>query len=319
MTKPTMGDVHIDQYATNVSVAYRNTAYIADSVLPLIPVTKKSGKIAKYTKADWFRDEVKLRAPGAPPAEVDYGLDTAGEYDCLPYAMAKRVPWEVRENADPPLRPDTEAVEYITDKLLLAREIRVAAALFNGTTFASYTATAAALSGGGGVAWSTYATSSPVKDIEVMKDLVRAQIGRWPNTLIMGATVWKQLRWHPDLLDLIKYTQKGVVTEDLLGSVTGLNVKIGSSIYSNTAEGVDFSSSDIWGNYVLVAYVAPSPSLLSPSLGYCFAWTPMGGMSRAVERYELADGSKATKYVVEEHVDELILAADAGYLLTSVV
>jgi hypothetical protein len=320
VTRPTMNDVHIDVYASNISIAYRNTAYIADSVLPLITVAKQSGKYAKYTKSDWFRNEAKVRAPGALPAEGDYSLATPGEYSCIEYSYGKRVPYEVRANADNPLRPDNEAIEYATDKILLAREIRVAAALFNATTFASYTATAAALTGGGQVAWSTYATSDPIKDVGVMVDNVRQQIGRDPNTIIMGSTVWKSLKNHPDLLDRIKYVQKGVMTTDLFGSLVDLpKVFVGKAIYSNTAENVTFSSSDIWGNYVLVAYITDGPSLLSPSLGYTLTWSGAGGISRPVERYELAEGQKATKYVVSESSDEVICAEDAGYLLTSVV
>ncbi len=319
MTTPTPLDVHVNVYATNISVAYRNSTYIADQILPLVPVTKKSGLYAKYTKADWFRNATKLRAPGALPAEVDYTLATAGEYSCLPYAIAKRVPWETRENADPPLRPDNEAVEFITDQILLAREIRIASLLFSGTTFSGYTAGVTALTGGGQVAWDTHATSTPIVDIEQMKENVRTQIGRRPNTLILGAAVWKALKWHPDLLDLIKYTQKGVVTEDLLASLVGMRVLVGDPIYSDTAEGVAFSSSDIWGKYALAAYISPTPSLMSPSLGYTLAWTGMGGLTRSVERYELTEGQKATKYVVEEHSDEIVAAADAGYLLSAVV
>ena len=282
-------------------------------------MTKKSDSIAKYRKSDWFRNEARVRAPGGRPPEGDYALDTAVSYDCLPYSYAKRVPYEVRENADNPLRPDNEAIEFVTDKILLAREKRVADALFNATTFASYTATAAGLSGGGAVAWSTYATSEPIKDINIMRHNVRQQIGRFANTIVIGGTVWEQLENHPDFMDRVKYTQLGILTTDLFGRITNLpRVFIGTAIYSNTAEDITFSSSDIWGNFVLVCYVAPTPSLLNPSLGYTLRWTNMGN-GRSVERYELDEGRKSTLYVCEEHTDEIISAEDAGYLLTSVV
>lgn len=315
MAKPTVADVHTDALLSQVSVAYRNTNYIADQILPVISVNKKSDTIAKYTKADWFRDEARQRAPGAYPPEGDYGLDSAASYECINYSYAKVVADEVRENADAPIRPEIEAVEFATDKIMLSMERRVAAALFNATTFASYTATAAALTGGGGVAWSTYGTSTPLTDIDAMADLIRAQIARRPNTLVMGQTVWKTLRWHPDLLDSIKYTQTGVMTTDVLGRLVDIpRIFVGGSIYSATAEGASFSSSDIWGNYVLLCYVPDRPSLMSPGLGYIVRWG-----NREAQRYVLGEGRKATKFVVEEFTDEVILAADAGYLLTSVV
>jgi hypothetical protein len=289
--------------------------YIADQILPRIKVNKKSDTIAKYTKADWFRDEAKVRAPGTKPQRIDYGLDTAATYSCINYALAKAVPYEVRDNADDPFRPDIEAVEFITDKILLAHERRVAAQLFDASTnFSSYTATAAALSGGGDAAWSTYATSTPLKDIEVMCDLVRAQIGRRPNTLVMGATVWKQLKWHPDLTDVLK-AERAIMTPEIFASVVEIpRIFIGNAVYSATGEGASFSSSDIWGNYVLACWVPPVPSLMVPALGYTFQWG-----ERVVKSEELAEGQNATLHMIEEFTDELILAADAGYLLSSVV
>lgn len=316
MTRPTREDVHIDSYMSNISIAYRNDSYIADKILPRIKVEHKSDKYAKYTKAAWFRNEAQVRAPGNKPPEADYALDTAGTYDCLPWSMAKRVPYEVRDNADDPIRPEQEAVEWCTDKIMLAAEIRAAAQLFDAATnFVSYTATAAALTGGGQVAWSTFATSTPRKDIEQMRDNVRSQIGRYPNTMVMGAAVWKALKQHPDYQDAIKYTQLGILTESLFSSISEIpRIFIGTGIYSNTAEDVTFSSTNIWGTSVLVGWVPERPSLLVPALGYTLVWK-----ERLVERTELADLAKATLFNVEEHVDEIVTAADAGYLLTSVV
>jgi len=56
---------------------------------------------------------------------VDYTLSTAS-YICLPYALAKAVTDEERKNADVPLQPDVAATEFVTNALLLGREIRVA-------------------------------------------------------------------------------------------------------------------------------------------------------------------------------------------------
>jgi len=44
MANPTVHDVHIDGPLANISIAYRNSGYIADQVFPNVPVTKKSDK-----------------------------------------------------------------------------------------------------------------------------------------------------------------------------------------------------------------------------------------------------------------------------------
>ena len=46
---PAISQIHIDQALTNVSVMYRNQSYVADQVLPSLPVAKRSNKyFVKY-------------------------------------------------------------------------------------------------------------------------------------------------------------------------------------------------------------------------------------------------------------------------------
>ena len=60
---PDMSMVHVDQALTEVSVAYRNTQYVADSVFPVVPVSKQSNKYFIYSK-DNFRTLDDARRPG---------------------------------------------------------------------------------------------------------------------------------------------------------------------------------------------------------------------------------------------------------------
>lgn len=48
MATPVRSDVHIDTLATSISVGYRNSNYIADQILPIVPVAKQTGKYAKF-------------------------------------------------------------------------------------------------------------------------------------------------------------------------------------------------------------------------------------------------------------------------------
>ena len=70
MSKPTYQQVHTDTALTNISIAYRNTEFIATQLFPMVPVNKISGKYYIYTKADWLRREADVRAPGRsrPPS-----------------------------------------------------------------------------------------------------------------------------------------------------------------------------------------------------------------------------------------------------------
>ena len=63
MPKPTARDVHIDRAATNISIAYRNNAYIAEEVFPIVPSDKQSDLYFVFDKGSWFRNRSGPRAP----------------------------------------------------------------------------------------------------------------------------------------------------------------------------------------------------------------------------------------------------------------
>jgi len=136
MATPTTQQVHIDNALTNISIAYRNASYIADQIFPPVPVNNISNKYFVFARADWYRDEAAVRAPGTKAQEVDYNISTSA-YTCIEYAVAKKVPDEVVMNADSPLRPLIEATEFVTDKLWLRKEKAVADLVFGSGTWAA--------------------------------------------------------------------------------------------------------------------------------------------------------------------------------------
>jgi hypothetical protein len=281
---PTRAEIHIAVAATNISVLYRNQKYIADQILPVVKVAKPTGTFFKFEKSSWFRDEAGVRLPGTLAPEGEWRMDTAGSYSCVPYSFAHKLPDEIREIADDPLKPERTAVEFATDKILLAREVRVATKLFNSTTFAGYTAACESLSGGAQVHWDTLETSDPIRDVEAMRTIIRKAIGFTPNVMVVGMDVDVALQQHPEFIERIKYTQTGVVTNALIAQMFKLDkYLVGDAMYTTVAEGATASYSVIWGKSVLLAYVTPSPALESPSLGYIIEWK-----SRTAKRYSVS-------------------------------
>lgn len=307
--QPTRHQVHIDTAMTNISIAYRNEVYIAEQIFPNVPVKHQSDKYFVFDKASWFRDEAGPRPPGGRAPRVEYALTTGGPYACIEYAAAKGIPDEIVDNADNPLNPDREGTEFVTDKLLMRKEKDISDLVFTGANWTN-TGTPA-----GGV-WSGD-TSDPINDItgsSGIRETVRKAIGRYPNTMVMGATVWAALQRHPDFLDRVKYTQLGIVTEDLAAKLFQVNkLLIGTAIINNAQEGAADDFADIWGASVFLGWTSPSPSLMSPSAGYVFTWKP-----RQVNRYR---EEQEHQDIVEalENWDAAVTSKDSGYLLTSVV
>jgi hypothetical protein len=66
----------------------------------------------------------------------------------------------------------------------------------------------------------------------------REETGFAPNILVIGPHVLQALRNHPEILDRIKYTERGIVTEDLIASLLGVEKILVS--YATQANGATF-------------------------------------------------------------------------------
>lgn len=309
---PSTLDVHVDQALSNISIAYRNENYIADQVFPIVPVKKQSDLYFVFEKSGWFRDEAGPRGVGARAPRVDYFIKRGGPYAAVEYAAAKGVPDEVVDNADNPLAPQREATDFVTEKLLLRLEVDVAGKVF---TAANWTNSGAPNSGAN--SWGND-TSDPINDVVGpgnVRETLRQAIGRYPNTLVLGAKVFAALKRHPDLLDRVRYTSPtyGIDTGFLQKVFEVEKILIGTAIYDTAKEGAASTLTDVWGNSAWFGYVPPNPGLMTPAAGYVFAWR-----QRQVNRYR----------ELEEHQDMIeclmswatqITSPDSGFLLTSVV
>lgn len=305
MARPTARDVHTDTALTAISIAYRNPDYIAGQVLPTVTVKKISDKYYVFDKGAWFRVEDRAyRAPGTRAARMDYTIST-GSYVAIEYAFAKGIPDEVRENADEPLRPETEAAEFVTDNLLRAWEKRTADLVAGSANWANAASPT--------TQWDDD-TSDPIGDVDAARKTVIQATGVLPNCLVMGYEVWEDLKGHPDLLDRIKYVQKGVLTTDLAASLFEVDhLLVGRAVYDQAAEGQSASMAFIWGKTATLLYVPANPGLMIPAAGYTFQFKPRQ-VSRFREDQERQD-------IIEAHhcVDECITGSDAGYCIPSAV
>jgi len=295
-----------------VSVAFRNPAYIAPDLAPLIPSAVDAGKFAVYNQADWFRNEAGKRAAGTRAKRGDFGI-TFGSFLCEEVAFAREIPDEIRRNAMDPIRPDQDATEYATDKVLLAKEVRVAAKVLATASWASGNSVTLA----GTNQWNDYANSDPIADIELAVDTVHGKTGLRPNTVAFSFAVWQKVKHHPDIVDRIKYSQRGIVTVELLQELFEIpRIMVARALLTASNEGIAAGSevyTYVWGKDTLVAYVAPNPGLQQPSAMYQFSSGP-----RSVRRWrEEAEHQD----VVEgyELVDEKIVSSLCGYVVKAAI
>lgn len=315
--QPAGRDLHVDTPLTNVSIGYKNANYISDEICPIVLVKKQSGIVPKYDQSHWFRNEAKLRAPGTRSQGGGFSVDITSKYFCDTFSTRKEI-WDGdRDNVDQPFDMDRDATNFVTDKCQMTRELKCATDFFTTGVWGVDNVGATDF-----VKWSDYGGSSPIIDLDGGKDSVDGKIAQEPNTIVFGKQVWNKLKWHPDLIDLIKYTQKAQVSTELFGSLLEfMKVLVGRAIYTASPEGTAEGSvtySRIWGKHALALFVPDRPSLMTPAAMYTFVWERVAGAIQYIK--SMRDEERETDIIeANTNFDQKQTAANAGIFWSNAV
>ena len=322
---PDRAKTHIDRALTNVSVAYiqEENAFIADKVFPLIPVTRQSDLYFIYDKETFFLDEAAERGNGEESIGGDYNVEKSEPYFCRVYAYHKDLTDRDRLNMDNPLQADKDATIFVTQKLLLKRERDfVDKFLKEGVWGTDITGVESTPNATQCIKWNK-PLSNIIADIRKYKRTMLENTGYEPNTLVLSRGAYDALCDHEEILDRIKYTQKGQVTKDLIASMLEIpNVYVSNAVYK-TEKGVGGEMKFVSKNNALLCYVTDRPSLQTPSAGYIFAWTGLEGSgayaNRMVRIPTPLKGIGAERIEGEMAYDQRLIARDMGIFFKDIV
>lgn len=276
---PTMQNAHIDRALTNMSVAYMQdaSAFIADKVFPIVRVKRQSDVYYVYNKGDFMRDEAKVRGAATESAGGDYDVEAAEPYYCRKHAFHKDVTPEERANYDEPLDADQDATDFVSQKMLIRREMEWASKFFKEGIWGREIAGAETAGENATIFWNL-PTSNPIGDVTGAGVQMASETSYKPNTLVLSPYAFNALKNHEDILDRIKYTQKGIVTADLLATLFEVErVLVAWSVVNTSRKGEADNVGFIMGKHALLCYSAPAPALKKPSAGYIFAWSGLEG------------------------------------------
>jgi len=321
---PSSSQTHVNSMLTNISVAYiqDQSDFIADKVFPIVPVEKQSDRYFVYNKDDWFRDEAQLRAPGTESAGGGYDIDNTPSYYCNKYAWHQDVSDDDRENNDDPLKPDEDATAFCTQKLLIKRETLWQSKYFKTGIWGSDYTGGSTKSGTQLYYWSDTANGTPIINIRNAKTDVKESTGYDPNTLVLGRDVFDVLCDHPVVLERIKYSQKAVVTTDLLASLFDIpRVLVANAVVNTAYKGATASNSFVFGKGALLCYSAPKPGLRVPSAGYTFAWNGLlgaGAYGNRVKNFRM-ENLESDRIEAEMAFDQKVVGSDLGCFFSGIV
>lgn len=300
------------------NTAMDRLGFIGLRVLPVFETAKQAGVFGKIPIEQLLANRDTERAPGSGYSRGQFKF-TSDSYSCEEHGAEE--PVDDRESRMYADYFDAELVstERARDVVLRNHERRVAAAVFNATTFTSQTTSITN-------EWDDADNATPIDDVETAVRAIWERCGLWPNSLIINRIVFRNLRKCDQIVDRIASSGAGMptraadVTAAQLASVFDLeNIIVAGSAYNSATEGQDVSISSIWSNeYAMVAKIVTSNDIREPGLGRTFHWgedgSAIGGM---VESYR--DERVRSDIIRCRHdVDEKTLVTEAAQLLDNV-
>jgi len=252
-----------DPVLSAIALGYVDPEFVGEALFPIVPVGKEAGKYLKFGK-EAFRLHNAIRAIRTASARIDLGVDY-DDFHCEEYSLTAAIDDRERDEAAENLNPEIEATQACMKGIMRAREKRYAdLARTSGNYAAGHYATLT-----GDDQWSND-NSNPIVEIKTQRNLVASKIGVMPNTLLLGLDAYSALQDHPAVIERIKYSERGVVTGDLLQSLMDIpRIVVGMSMYASGTPGSETFTS-IWGKDAVLAYVPGQPARRMPSYGYTF-------------------------------------------------
>jgi hypothetical protein len=315
---PTGQAIHPSIPLANVAIQAfaASDQYIATQVAPEVTVDFETGNYYIFDPAQWLLVPNALRARKTRPARIEFRVSTDA-YAVKGYALAGEIAKEDLSNADRAIRLRENTTLLVTEALLRGLEDRVGSALTSGTNLGSYVVLS------GTAKWSDYVNSDPLENIRIGRKFVEDRTGLSPNVAILDKDTFSVLQRHPDLLDLYKYTQGGLLPQDAIANALQVDkVLIGRARKNVAKEGQPASLTNIWGNVCLLAYIDPRVvSLEAKAPILRFVWRPEGFPAPLqVLTYDDPDPGVGIEVVqVQYWSDEKIVAKDLIYGILSTI
>lgn len=308
--------IHIDQALSNLLVTIGNRDFIADGVVPVVNVPRDTDKFWKWDADTYFeeQEDAKVGVEGLP-GRIRLKT-TTDSFATTDYALMDLVTAKELQNADSGLALEASVARAVMNRLLIARERRVATMVFNAS---NYTGVTSALAG------ATQWDNSSSDPVQAILDALETPVLR-PNVMVMGAQVWLKLQTHAKLTSMIygrASTSEGATpmrpTLAMLAAAFELDaVYVGRAKYNTNREGATAASSYIWGKSAAFLRVEPNPS---PRETGTFAYTfrslaPVA--ERIEERLRGRSGGTWIKVAMSD-AEKIVAGTAAGYLYTTAV
>lgn len=325
--------LYISQPLTTISTAYAQAGnWVAPQVFPVVNVARQGDLYWKYPQGDWKRTIASLRAPATESVGGGWNM-TTDSYFANVYAVHKDVDDQTATNAaGGSFNLYADAANWVTEQLFLKRDKQwmstyMKTSLWTGSTGIGGGSngadiTAGTATGSNQVIYWNRSGATPIEDIQTQVLGMAERTGYRPNTLVIGPAVYNALLQSAEIIDRIKYSERGIISEDLIRAVLNVDRLIVTWTTENTAPmGATDSIGFMNKKSALLVYAAPTPGLQTLSGGYTFAWSGLlgaGAMGTRIKRFRM-EHLESDRIEGEMAFDMKVVAPDVGIYFSNVV
>lgn len=315
------GTFRRDRILTELSIRRSPGKMVAEVVAPIVGVDDRSGYFPVFGAENLtVRDD--RRAPGAE-AKPSRWSTTDTHFRIGGHALKHGIPRETQKDAGPNWDLIRSTTGILTDQQYLAREaafVTLLAAGMTGTSLAAQTTTP----------WNDDDVD-PIALIKAQRLVCILRGYGAPNVFVAAEPVYDAICMNANVRGLVTGAQTAsaaVIEPADLARLIGVDqVVVASAVYNSAAEGQTATGAWVWGEYALLAVVAPNPAPEQPTLAVHLAWRNATEVlagdtgTRTVTGYRLVERywNQPTKEdIVEVHafVDPLLICSGAGCLFS---
>ena len=257
--------------------------FIGHRVFPVVDVASQAGSFGKIPIEQLLQNRDTARAPGSGYNRGQWKFETA-TFSTSEQGVEE--PIDDREAAMYANYFDAEviATQRAMRAVIEAQEKRIAAKVFNATTYTATTITNE---------WDDYVNAVPITDVEAKIQAMYAASGLWPNAMIINQKVFRNLRNCAQIVDRVKYqgfqdARPGNISVQAIAQVLAIdNLLVAGGTKATSNEGATLALAPIWSNeYAWIGRIATSNDFKEPCVGRIFHWNGDGSVEGGrVETY----------------------------------
>jgi len=302
-----------DPILTEFAQRFENSDFVSSLLLPEVKVSKQTGKYPVYGNEHMRIHDTK-RPLKSPVKEMQLDDITLKDFILDSYGLEVSLDYLESEYAADFIDLERFAAEIVMSSIKLTQEYEAIQLLTSASTYSNDHFEA--LTTG---EYFDDDNSDPISILRDAMETVRKKINRKPNVIVFGQSTFNALQVHPKVVELIKYSQSAIITEDIISAILStkdnpVTIKIGSGMYEDKAAGTNV---DLWGDVAVMAYnpkIGGSRTVYDQSFGKTFIQKGYPWAARSNDRLDII------RYVSVLHVyKHYISMKDAGFCITNTI